>query len=49
MTAKDGTHTGKHRHNQYAQDEQKDHTQLTGEKAAGDEAEHDAPAKHFSG
>jgi len=49
MTAKDGTHTGKHRHNQDAQDEQKAHTQLTDEEAAGDEAEHDAPAKHFSG
>ena len=43
MAAKDGTHTGKHRHNQDAQDEQKAQTQLTDEEAAGDEAEHDAP------
>ncbi|KAG2639910.1 hypothetical protein PVAP13_2KG050732 [Panicum virgatum] len=48
MTAKDRTHTGKHRHNQDAQDEQKAHTQLTDEEAAGTEEEHDA-REHFSG
>ena len=43
MTAKDGTHAGKNSHNQDAQDEQKAHTPLTDEEAAGEEVEQDAP------